>query len=188
MGLLPLEHLLRRRRLEPRSRADDLTRLRARFSAQPSARHAGDELVASAARLRALRREMAEAYGSVDACSSCAKGGPEPHGHWHGGWCCGGHTLDLFSEAEVASLKLAGVSAGDLEPPRGDHAGCAFRGATSCSLRPEQRPNICVRYICLELRAELIEKPEWRRVSKLGAALRDEFARFEALREASIST
>ena len=47
-------------------------------------------------------------------------------------------------------------------------------------LAPEQRPNICVRYVCLELREELIEKPEWRAISKLGAELRDEFARFEA--------
>ena len=40
---------------------------------------------------------------------------------------------------------------------------------------------MCVRYVCLELRAELLDRPEWRRVSELGAAIRDEFARFEAL-------
>ena len=73
------------------------------------------------------------------------------------------------------------MRARNLAPPDDDHAGCAFRGATGCSLEPEQRPNICVRYVCLELRAELIEKPEWRRVSELGAALRDEYARFERL-------
>lgn len=78
-------------------------------------------------------------------------------------------------------MKLAGVSHSDLEPPRGDHAGCAFRGEAGCTLAPANRPNICVRYVCLELRAEVREKPEWRRISELGAALRDEFARFEQL-------
>jgi hypothetical protein len=48
---------------------------------------------------------------------------------------------------------------------------------------PDHRPSLCVRYVCLELRAELVEKPEWRRISMLGAALRDEAARFESLLE-----
>ena len=178
MALFPIEWLLRRR-AEPRSRAEDISRLRARFRAQPSAREAGAEAVASAARLRQLRVAMSEAFAHVEACGSCAKGRPEPNGHWPGGYCCGIPTLTVFSSAEVASLKLAGVSAKDLEPPRGDHAGCAFRGEDGCSLRPEHRPSICVRYLCLDLRAEVKEKPEWRRISKLGAALRDELAHFE---------
>ena len=178
--LLPLDRLLRRSS-EPRSREDELVKLRARFRAQPSAREAGPEAVASARRLRELRVAMSTAFSDVEACHGCAKKRPEPHGHWAGGACCGARTLDLFSPAEVASLALAGVRARDLEPPRGDHAGCAFRGEAGCSLAPEQRPNVCVKYICLELRAELIEKPEWRRISELGAALRDELARFESL-------
>ena len=178
--LLPLERLLRRGP-EPKSRADELATLRARFRAQPSARAAGPEAVASAARLRELRAAMAATFADVDACRACAKGRPEPNGHWPGGSCCGSRTLDLFTKTEVASLKLAGVAARDLEPPRGDHAGCAFRAASGCTLAPEHRPNICVRYVCLELRAELIEKPEWKRISELGASLRDELARFERL-------
>lgn len=177
--LLPLERLLRR--ASPRSRADELESLRARFRAQPTAREAGREAVLCAKRLRELRVEMSAAFANVEACRGCGKGRPEPNGHWHGGSCCGSRTLDLFSPSEVAALKLAGVSAGDLRPPRGDHAGCAFRGETGCSLPPEQRPSVCVRYVCLELRAELLERPEWRRISQLGAALRDEAARFEAL-------
>src|SRR5450755_4814588 len=59
--LLPLERLLRRSS-EPRSRADELVTLRARFRAQPSARAAGDEAVESATRLRALRVEMSAAF------------------------------------------------------------------------------------------------------------------------------
>ncbi|HEY1956094.1 MAG TPA: hypothetical protein VGH28_10780 [Polyangiaceae bacterium] len=176
---VPLARLLRRS--EPRSREDELVTLRARFRAQPSAREAGSEAVASARRLRELRVAMAATFSNVEACHGCAKKRPEPYGHWAGGACCGSRTLDLFSPAEVASLALAGVAARHLEPPRGDHAGCAFRGATGCTLAPEQRPNVCVRYICLELRAEVHEKPEWRRISELGAALRDEFTRFEEL-------
>ncbi len=179
--LLPLERLLRRSS-EPQSRTGELVTLRARFRAQPSARGAGDDAVESARRLRALRVEMSAAFENVEACSGCAKGRSEPHGHWRGGACCGSRTLDLFSPAEVASLKLAGISPADLEPPRGDHAGCAFRGESGCSLSAEHRPNICVRYVCLELRAEIRDKPEWRRISELGASLRDEFTHFESLR------
>jgi hypothetical protein len=175
--LLPIERLFRKRD----SRDEELATLRARFTAQPSAREAGEHAAASAARLKELRVRMSRAFAKVDACSSCGKKRPEPHGHWAGGACCGSRTLDLFSKSEVASLKLAGIRARDLEAPKGDHAGCAFRGEHGCSLSPEQRPNICVRYICLELREELIEKPEWRAISKVGAELRDEFARFESL-------
>lgn len=175
---VPLERLFHRS-TEPRSRAEELAKLRARFRAQPSAREAGPRAVESAEKLRELRVAMSAAFEDVDACRSCAKGRPEPHGHWRGGSCCGARTLDLFTPAEVASLKLAGVSHGDLRPPTGDHAGCAFRAEAGCTLAPEHRPNICVRYVCLELRAEVIEKPEWKRISELGAALRDEFSRFE---------
>ena len=166
---------------EPRSRADELSTLAARFRAQPSAREAGRAAVESARRLRELRAEMSAAFANVEACKSCAKARPEPHGHWSGGSCCGSRTLDLFTPTEVAALKLASVSMSDLAAPHGDHAGCAFRGETGCSLAPQHRPSLCVRYVCLELRAEVRDKPEWRRISELGAALRDESARFESL-------
>ncbi len=178
--LLGIDRLLRRR-AEPASREAELVTLRARFRAQPSAREAGPEAVLSAKRLRELREEMTAAFGEVRACHGCARRRPEPNGHWDGGSCCGSRTLDLFSPEEVAALKLAGVSASDLVPPRADHAGCAFRGPSGCSLPPAHRPSICVRYICLELRAELLDDPRWRRLSKLGAALRDESTRFAAL-------
>ncbi len=177
--LLPIERLLRR--APPGSRAAELSTLRARFRGQPGARAAGAEAVASAARLRELRVAMSQAFSDVEACRGCGRRRPEPQGHWEGGACCGSRTLDLFTQTEVASLKLAGVAPRDLRPPRDDHAGCAFRGATGCSLSPEQRPNICVRYVCLELRAELRESPRWKRISELGAAMRDEFRRFESL-------
>lgn len=175
--LLPIERLFRKRD----SRGEELATLRARFRSQPSAREAGPEAIASAARLKELRVAMSRAFANVDACASCGKKRPEPHGHWQGGACCGSRTLDLFTKHEVASLALSGVRMRDLEPPKGDHAGCAFRGERGCSLSPEQRPNICVRYICLELRAEVLDTPEWQNISKLGAELRDEYARFESL-------
>lgn len=177
--LLSIDRLLRRR-AEPESRAAELDTLRARFRAQPSAREAGSAAVESAKRLRDLRVAMSASFENVEACGSCAKGRPEPNGHWVGGSCCGSRTLDLFTPHEVAALKLAGVRFEDLHAPRGDHAGCAFRGESGCSLDAAQRPSVCVRYLCLELRAEVKAKPEWRRISELGAALRDEASRFEA--------
>lgn len=190
MALLGIDRLLRRR-AEPASREDELARLRARFRAQPSTREAGVEAVECAKRLRALRVEISKAFADVTSCHTCARGRPEPNGHWQGGSCCGGNTLDLFSPHEVAALKLVGISARDLVPPRADHAGCAFRGAEGCVLPPEQRPNICMRYICLELRAELLEGSKdagpraerWRTIARLGAALRDESAHLAALLE-----
>ncbi|HEY8074150.1 MAG TPA: hypothetical protein VIF62_08575 [Labilithrix sp.] len=181
--LLGIDRLLRRR-AEPASREAELVTLRARFRAQPSAREAGPDAVASAKRLRELREALAAAFGEVDACHTCARKRPEPNGHWAGGSCCGASTLDLFTAEEVASLKLAGIAATDLEPPRGDHAGCAFRGETGCSLPPAHRPSLCVRYVCIELRGELLDPAnaeKWRRISKLAAALRDESTRFAAL-------
>jgi hypothetical protein len=167
----------------PRTRADDLAALRARFAAQPSRREATPAEIASAERLRALRSQLADAFGHVQACSGCARGQSEPHGHWTGGHCCGCPTGNVFTPDEVAALKLAGTRMRDLDPPAGDHAGCAFRGPTGCSLGPADRPSICVRYVCLELRAELKEREDWKEVSRLAAELRDEHARFVALRE-----
>ncbi len=109
---------------------------------------------ALADRLRALRVELSD-LGDVRACTSCSHGMPLPMGRWDGGHCCGGDTADVFSDGEVFALALSGTRARHLRPPQGDHAGCAFRGASGCSLRPVDRPNVCVRYLCGDLRAEL---------------------------------
>jgi len=157
----------------PRSRADDLAALRARFRATPSRLSASESQRAMATRLRELRVLLSEAFASVEACHGCAKGHPLPSGRWDGGHCCGGKTLDIWSPEEVFALKLAGVSATSLAPPAGDHAGCAFRGPTGCSLTAADRPSICVRYVCFELRAELKETPEWKRISALAREIRE---------------
>jgi hypothetical protein len=160
----------------PRSRADELSALRARFRAQPSRREASPERVAAAERLRALRIEMARATEAAApaSCSTCAKGHPLPHGHWSGGHCCGGRTLDVWTAAECASLKLAGTDASSLEPPPGDHAGCTFRGERGCSLAPEDRPSICLRYVCLDLRAELKRTGVWPEIARIAKAIETE--------------
>jgi hypothetical protein len=169
--LISVRHLVDRAR-HPRSRADELAKLRARFAAQPARREADPRRVALADELRELREQMASAFSDVEACHGCARGHPEPAGRWDGGHCCGGGTFRVFTQEEVAALKLAGTRPGDLTPPKGDHAGCAFRGATGCSLAPAHRPSICVRYVCMELRAELKSQPRWRRIAELGQRLR----------------
>ena len=177
MLLLSPRQLLDRLR-HPRSRADELTALRARFRAQPSRYEASDESIAIARRLRALRTELSSALGRVDACRGCARGHPEPSGRWDGGHCCSGRTLEIWTQEECAALKLAGTDPASLEPPRGDHAGCAFRGERGCSLDAADRPSICLRYICLELRSELRDRQDWATVSHLGAELVREQRRF----------
>ncbi len=174
--LLPLERLLARLRgSDPR--ADDLARLGARFAAQPSSWSATPEERALAARLRELKRDLAEAFGGVSSCAGCARGEPLPKGRWDGGRCCGTSTSVVFTPGEVRALKLGGTRAGALRPPAGDQAGCAFRGERGCSLAPADRPTVCIVYACAELKAELREAGAQDRVNALRAEL---FATFEA--------
>lgn len=162
----------------PRSRADDLAALRARFGAQPSQREAGEAAITSARRLRVLRREMSDALGDVVACHGCARGHPLPAGRWQGGHCCSGQTLGIWSQEECASLKLAGTDAARLAPPPGDHAGCAFRGERGCSLEPEDRPTLCLRYVCSTLTGELRARSDGAAIGRLAAELDREQRRF----------
>jgi hypothetical protein len=165
----------------PRTRADELAALRARFRAQPSRHEASEEQRALADELRALRVKMAELLASVTSCSGCAKGHPLPHGRWQGGHCCGGRTLDIFQPSEVAALALGGTRPSALPVPKSDHAGCVYRGPEGCSLEPADRPSLCVRFLCLELKNELRARDDWRAIAETAAALRDTFRRFEAL-------
>ncbi|HET9623226.1 MAG TPA: hypothetical protein VFP84_17755, partial [Kofleriaceae bacterium] len=74
-----------------------------------------------------------------------------------GGACCAGVTAQLFDDHELAALAGAGTRPRDLRPPAGDdaHAGCAFRGASACSLALAHRPARCVHFVCEALRGEL---------------------------------
>lgn len=139
---------------------------------------ASEEARALAREMRELRPAVLAAFGGVHACRGCGRGRPEPHGHWDGGFCCGGATDGVFDENEVAALALAGTRPRHLRPPGGDLAGCAFRGPTGCSLDAVDRPNLCVRFACRELEAELRDSDEWTRVRALTRKLEQTFARF----------
>ena len=155
-----LQSLLDRRRYS-RSRADELVRLRVRFAAQPSRRQASDEQRAAADGLRRLRKALSTALSEVAACHSCAKGHPLPAGRYVGGHCCSGDTMNVFTREQVAALKVGGTQASKLRAARDDDAGCAFRGATGCVLQVEDRPSLCVAYMCQTLRKELYERDDW---------------------------
>lgn len=172
--LIPPSQLLDHAR-RPRSRAHDLARLWARFASAPTAREVAPAAVAKARRLRVIRREMAMMLSDVTACRGCARGHAEPAGRWDGGRCCSSRTLSVFTREEVATLKLGGTTPRDLVSPDSDHAGCAFRGERGCSLQPEDRPSICLRYICSELREELRTEPRWRRIKRLNRAMLRDF-------------
>jgi hypothetical protein len=48
--------------------------------------------------------------------------------------------------------------------------------ALGCSLQAHDRPTICLRYMCLDLRAELRDDARWVEIARIGAELRDTFA------------
>jgi hypothetical protein len=177
--LVPAAALLRRLRGEP-GRAKDVAELHARFKAAARA-PASDEARALALELRELRPKVLEAFGAVRACSGCARGRPLPHGKWNGGFCCGGTTAGVFDDDEVAALALAGTRPRHLKAPAGEQAGCAFRGPDGCVLQPVDRPNLCVRFACRELEAELRASGDWERVRGLTRQLERAFARFARL-------
>ena len=175
--LIPVGRLLARVRARS-PRDDEISRLRARFSAQPSALWASREERAGAARLRELKRALSEAFAETRSCHGCARGEPLPKGRWDGGRCCGTSTFVVFSPAEVHALKLGGTRARDLVPPEGDLAGCAFRGPLGCSLAAEDRPTVCLVYACAELKAEIRRDGVEARVNALRAELHATFEAF----------
>jgi hypothetical protein len=179
--LIPLANIVLRLR-HSRSRADEVVAVRERLARVPGPRDAGEDEVALAERLRALRTELADAFGDVSSCGGCARGRPLPHGRFRGGFCCGGKTEEIFTDDELAALRLSGTTPARLAPPQGDHAGCAFRGEHACSLAPEHRPNLCVRFVCRELEAELRARGDLARVKAIARELGDTFSRFSSVR------
>ncbi len=180
--LIAAQHLVDRLR-QPRRRADDLRDVRRRLAVLPGADEAGAEQLALALELRSLRERLIVALGAVDACSSCAAGHPLPFGRWAGGHCCGGRTATLFTDDELAALKLAGTTPARLRAPEADVAGCAFRGPTGCSLGPRDRPNLCTRYLCRDLEREIKQRGDLAPIAGLQEQIRVRFERFVALRE-----
>jgi hypothetical protein len=186
--LLPLRDLvraLRAPRPSPASRAAEIEQTRKRMAA--AARAGGsDDATRLARELRELRPLVAAAFADVRSCSGCGRGRPEPHGHWNGGFCCGGATAGVFDDDEVAALAIGGTRPRDLRSPAGDHAGCAFRGPEGCSLDPVDRPNLCVRFACRQLEGELRQDGEWQRIRALTRRLETTFARFVKARDESL--
>lgn len=178
--LIAAQHLVDRLR-HPRSRADEVAALRRRFAASEPA---GAEEVALALELRRLRLALSAALAGVTSCQGCSRGHPLPHGRWDGGHCCGTATRNVFTDDEIAALRLSGTRPADLVPPRGDHAGCAFRGPEGCALAVADRPSICVRFVCRELDDELRARGDRRAIQALGAELNRAFERLRALRAA----
>lgn len=193
--LIAARYLVDRLR-HPRSRADEVASVRRRLAAAPRD-GASPEEVAVAAELRRLREALSAAFASVESCRGCARGHPLPHGRWHGGHCCGGRTELVFTDDEVAALRLAGTTPSHLVPPGSgwglgphaperDHAGCAFRGPDGCSLAAADRPSLCVRFICRELEEELRGRGDLREIKAIAAALGKTFERWRRLRAARL--
>jgi len=172
-------HCIFDRLFGPRTRADELRDVRARLAAQikPGVANPAEERLAL--RLRELREELSARVGQVQACSQCVR---PRSADWPGGQCCSGHTRNLFTEPELASLRLSGTTPARLKPPRADQAGCAFRGPKGCSLQIAHRPNLCVRYICGEMLSELGERGDIPAIAQLQEELRVQFERFVAMR------
>jgi hypothetical protein len=177
--LISVAHLLDRTR-HRRRRADELRELRQRMLR--AGRHHDPVLIELAQKLRGLRQELAALFDSIRSCSRCAQGHPLPYGYWPGGHCCGGRTEELFPDDELAALALANTSPFALRAPRGEQAGCVFRGPTGCSLAAVDRPNLCVRYTCRTLEPELGERPEDAQIAELQGQMLDTFETFCARR------
>jgi hypothetical protein len=174
-----LQHLLDRRR-QPRSRADELLALRRRARVAARGATAGERQLAL--ELRALRQELAALAGTLRSCATCARGCPPPGGHWDGGHCCSGETTELFGDDELAALMLGGTTLSDLRPPVADHAGCAFRGPTGCTLAVVDRPNLCVVYLCRDATREVHARGVLDEVERLAARLTLRFRELAAAR------
>ena len=166
----------------PGSRAEELKTLRRQFeriSREPSSK----AMRAAAREMRQQRLAIAAQLGTLQTCRNCAIRYPLPHGRWAGGYCCGTRTDAVFTDDEVCTLVLSGTKGLWLRPPRSDHAGCVFRGPSGCSLRPEDRPNICLRYLCKALVDELRQRGDIKLLDVMCLKLQQMLARFAALRQ-----
>jgi len=166
----------------PRSRTDELRTLRKRLDA--ARRKLTAEQRRQGKQLRVLRQRLAAATGKLSSCAECARGCAAPAGRWDGGYCCSNSTANLFCDDEVASLAAGGTRTADLVAPSGDHAGCAFRGPTGCSLDPGDRPNRCVLYLCRDAAREVHAAAKLDRFEHIANELSTAHARFTAERRA----
>ena len=135
--------------------------------------------------LRQLREELMARIGPVKSCAHCVQ--PQST-TWPGGFCCSGHTEALFTDHELAALRLAGTTAAALTPPRAHQAGCVFRGPKGCSLKVAHRPCLCVRFVCGELRRELDQRGNCAAIVRLQNELRVTFDRVVQQRDERVES
>lgn len=171
----------------PRPKALELMKLRRRLEgAAREQRACGEDERQLAVELRRMRSEIAEATGKPTCCGACARKHPPPHGRWQGGYCCGTDTWRVFTDDELWSLAAGGTRPGDLRPAVAEAAGCLFRGPRGCVLRPQDRPNICLRYLCLDLVAELRARGDFKPLNTLCESLARSFRQLAQLRAARL--
>jgi hypothetical protein len=166
--LIAAERLLIKLR-QPRSRAGELIELHRRLRAEVRSSPDADEPGLARAILEQKRRVSALLHGV---------------GSWRGG--APGVTADLFDDHELAALAHAGTRPRDLVAPREDHAGCAFRGSTGCTLEVAHRPARCVHYACDTLRRELHARDQLDDLERDLAELNHRIQRFRAVRSARV--
>jgi hypothetical protein len=172
--LVSIKHVLERVS-GPRTRADELFELRRELLEQAGPGVASLAEQQSALRLRLLREQLGAEFGPVEACTHCVL---PKSATWAGGHCCSARTRALFTDDELAALRLSGTTPAQLKPPRSEHAGCVFRGPLGCSLEAAHRPNLCVRFVCRELQSELDQRADGPANARLREELRVEFAHF----------
>jgi hypothetical protein len=163
----------------PHTRPGELHDLHRRLSEQAGPGVTSQTERELAVRLRSLREELAAEFNEVKACRDCVR----PRSlDWPGGHCCSGHTLDIFTDHELAALGLAGTTPNQLKPPHAQHIGCAFRGPRGCSLEAVHRPCLCLRYACHELESELEQAGNRRKIARLQGELQAGFEQFVQFR------
>ena len=163
----------------PRTWADDLYDVRRRLAEQADPDVASQAEVQLALELRLLRERLVALFGTVQACARCVQ---PRSASWPGGHCCSGHTQALFTDDELAALRLAGTTTAQLKAPHASRAGCVFRGPQGCSLTAAHRPCLCVRYTCRDLQSELDRRGDGPTCALLQEELRVRFERFVELR------
>ena len=168
-----------------RARADELYIVLRRLEAKEGPDVVGDAETQLALRLRQLREELMARVGPVESCARCVQ---PRSATWPGGFCCSGHTEALFSDHELAALRLAGTTAAALTPPRANQAGCVFRGPKGCSLKVAHRPCLCVRFVCSELWSELDKRGNCAAIVQLQDELRLAFDSFVQQRSERIES
>ena len=182
--LISVERLLIKLR-QPASRARELIEFRKRLRTELAAEVDDDER-ALARSVLAQKRAVAAQLVAVTSCRTCATGQAFPVGHFDGGACCSGVTADLFDEHELAAIAHAGTRPHDLIAPQTDHAGCAFRGSTGCTLELAHRPARCVHYVCNTLRRELHTRGQLDAIEHELAELDRGMQRFRAVHQARL--